>query len=364
MVREINFTASRSNKSTTKQWGGMQYEDNATKIVFDISVFEDIENALYRIDFNSPGAGYQPSENLAKTGNKIERFLPKLVTQYGGEIQVTAVITMLDNDDLPTGESISYPVTVWLTDVEKDENGSDTVEGNISQMEKVVKEKTNQAVSSASEAAYSAQAAKVAAAQTKLAKAALTDGTSLFVFSGGNAETASKVDLVVDSTLSTASENPIQNMVVAESLQSLNERVENNKDDAANSFHDLNSRVNALENFVVKRTLINAANGNPSLMKWCNENVREGLQIIQLGAGITDLPDTSIGLVCALYLCNDKTGDNLHGRRTLIIPGHDGNLYIRHFITTEESYKGWQSWYKFGGTKITVSEDDPKNLGG
>ena len=145
MIRSIRYKITEDIKGIepkTKQWAGMQYEDNATDIVFDLSkVFERVGISAARIDFNSAAAGYHPSENLDFGSGEIRRTIPKYITQYGGELQITAVITLVD----PTNESkpsvcLSYPVEVYFTPVEKSENGNTDVEGNISEMEKVVKE--------------------------------------------------------------------------------------------------------------------------------------------------------------------------------------------------------------------------------
>ena len=145
MIRSIRYKITEDIKGIepkTKQWAGMQYEDNATDIVFDLSkVFERVGISAARIDFNSAAAGYHPSENLDFGSGEIRRTIPKYITQYGGELQITAVITLVD----PTNESkpsvcLSYPVEVYFTPVEKSENGNTDVEGNISEMENAVRE--------------------------------------------------------------------------------------------------------------------------------------------------------------------------------------------------------------------------------
>ncbi len=141
MIREIRYKISEDTKSIepkTRQWAGMQYEDNATEVVFDISAL-GITNALCRIDFNSAGAGYQPSENLEFKDDCLRRAIPKHITQYGGEIQVTAVITVLDETGAVTGEALSWPVIVYLTAVDKSEEGSKEIETNISEIETSVR---------------------------------------------------------------------------------------------------------------------------------------------------------------------------------------------------------------------------------
>lgn len=146
MIREIRYKISADTKSIepkTRQWAGMQYEDNATEIQFDISAIIHSKGAIaVRIDFNSAAAGYHPSENLTTRGGGIySREIPKYITQYGGELQVTAVITVANSANTGATDIVySYPVEVYFTPVEKSENGNTDVEGNISEMEKTVKE--------------------------------------------------------------------------------------------------------------------------------------------------------------------------------------------------------------------------------
>lgn len=144
MIRSIRYKITEDTKGIepkTKQWAGMQYEDNATVVEFDIS---NLPHAIHsaRIDFDSAAAGYHPSVNLQVSNSGIiSREIPKYITQYGGDLQIVAVIT---TEDGLTREAdavcYSYPVTVYFTPVSKSEGGSEDVEGNISEMEKVVKE--------------------------------------------------------------------------------------------------------------------------------------------------------------------------------------------------------------------------------
>ena len=125
---EISVTSITEPKNTERLWAGMQYEDNATEVVFNLASI-NLTNALYRIDFNSNGAGYHPSKNLTISEGKVSRSIPKIITGYGGETEVTAVITELDSDGKETGTVYSYPVILYFTPVQKSEFGNETVEG-------------------------------------------------------------------------------------------------------------------------------------------------------------------------------------------------------------------------------------------
>ena len=143
MIRSIRYKITEDTKGIepkTKQWAGMQYEDNATAIEFDISNLE-LEIYSARIDFDSAAAGYHPSINLQISNSGIiSRKIPKYITQYGGDLQVTAVITARDPMTREANDvCYSYPVMVYFTPVSKSEGGSEDVEGNISEMENAVR---------------------------------------------------------------------------------------------------------------------------------------------------------------------------------------------------------------------------------
>ena len=94
MIREIKYTILDDNSSqkiepSTKQWAGMQYENNATKVSFDITALvggenPKISNPVCRIDFNSSSAGYNPSENLAPVDE--EGKYAQIIDNYKGYV--------------------------------------------------------------------------------------------------------------------------------------------------------------------------------------------------------------------------------------------------------------------------------------
>ncbi|MBQ6815737.1 MAG: hypothetical protein IJP26_00705 [Clostridia bacterium] len=215
MVREILYTITQDTKGVlpaTKQWCGMQYEDDATCVIFDLSALGNIK-ALYRIDFNTSANGYNPSENLTCTDGKISRKIPYSVTKHGGEIQITAVITFLDENDAQTGVCYSYPVFAFLTDVEKCEEMACKIENNVSAMEHSVQNMYSKIQKLGAETEVNLNNALNAAEQTVNAKFTLENGAE-FIFLGGNASNKSTLELTVDSELSEDSTNAIQNKAV------------------------------------------------------------------------------------------------------------------------------------------------------
>ncbi len=216
MVREILYKITQDTKGVlpaTKQWGGMQYENDATNVIFDLSALGNI-NALYRIDFNTSSNGYNPSENLTCTDGKISRKIPYSVTKQGGEIQITAVITFLDENGSQTGVCYSYPVFAFLTAVAKGEETAQEIENNISVIEQSVQNMYSEIQRIGAETEINSNNAVNAAEQTVNAKFALENGAE-FIFLGGNASNTSNIELVIDSELSENSSNAIQNKAVA-----------------------------------------------------------------------------------------------------------------------------------------------------
>jgi hypothetical protein len=155
MIREIKYKIlgegnSQKIEPANKQWAGMQYENDATNVIFDISkLIGKVENPVCRIDFNSPSAGYDPSENIiAEQINGdyiISRRIPSSFTQYGGSMQITAVITEgKDETRAITDESMvaySYPVDIYFTSVKKEALSNSSIITNLSAMEEEVKAK-------------------------------------------------------------------------------------------------------------------------------------------------------------------------------------------------------------------------------
>lgn len=128
-VRTISYTVSDyALNPSSAQFGGMQNEHNATEVKYTIddSFLEELKSKgyplLFRIDFDSPGAGYQPSGNLEPTeNNSVSREIPRLMTQYGGQMQTTLVISAL-KDGKEQFEVLSLPSVIRFTAVQKSDS--------------------------------------------------------------------------------------------------------------------------------------------------------------------------------------------------------------------------------------------------
>ena len=286
MKRKIEYKVTGGGRvsPSTRQWGGMQYEDRATELVFDISDTEvKKEGILWRIDFNSSAAGYNPSETLTVEGGRVKRLLPYDMTRCGGEIQVTLIGTEVDLEGKEQSIAYSVPVTVYLTEVEQDEDSEGKIAESLSAMENSVKKMTETVEDIGADvsgkydylkdiyteaevidrhideikesgAVYvgsgempewanvqidpegnvldadeltqvreAAEAVMVAKDKTEEARFALEEG-AVFVFQGGDAKSENEVDLVVDGELSENSENAVQNKAVTSKLNELEQK--------------------------------------------------------------------------------------------------------------------------------------------
>ncbi len=139
-VRELKYTVGANNVTPNSiQNGGQQYEDNATTVIFNIDsdylakLKELNANLLYRIDFNSSAAGYDPSENLSE--DALERAVPYKFTCNGGNMTATLVVTATDENGTNTNTVLSQSVVIAFESVKRNEISQERVEQNLSAME-------------------------------------------------------------------------------------------------------------------------------------------------------------------------------------------------------------------------------------
>ncbi len=236
-VREINYTVTQGTVvPENSQWGGVQYENNATAIIYTLSdefvrnindnYGEDI-NLLYRIDFDSPVAGYQPSGNLEIVEGQVKREVPSAVTASGEPFQSTLTVTVTDLSGEELGTVSSKPSVIYLTCVAREGYTQEILIENISEMQvqinkaneevkraaDVAERAANNAETDAQKASVDAQIAQDSRIKTEEAKLSLESGAEI-VFLGGDAQSEMSVDLVVDSNISSVSTNPVQNKAV------------------------------------------------------------------------------------------------------------------------------------------------------
>lgn len=122
-IREIRYNVTPSGVTPPSHlWGGVQNEDNATNVVYVLDstylkTLGALDNLRFRIDFNSASAGYEPSENLTLNNSRIERAIPQRMTQYGGQMECTLVISRIIPENLPEVSEVilQIPSIVFFT---------------------------------------------------------------------------------------------------------------------------------------------------------------------------------------------------------------------------------------------------------
>ncbi len=171
-IREIKYNVTSLGVTpASHQWGGVQHEDNATTVSYFIGAeylaeLGDVENLRFRIDFNSPSAGYDPSFNLELNNSVLSRDIPQKMTKYGGNMQSTLVISRINTDNLPETleEILQIPSTVFFTSATRQD---ERFNRNLSAYEEYVAKKATEVGISASLADVSADEAKEAASQAE-----------------------------------------------------------------------------------------------------------------------------------------------------------------------------------------------------
>jgi hypothetical protein len=208
MIRSINYRVDeKSIYPSNKQWFGMQYEDGATEIGFDVSNMPSYGDYLWRIDFDQVTAGYSAGISEKVTEGKISRLLPYDMTRFGGDVQITLVGTL-------DGEIVySIPVSGYLKAVQKSEPSEDKQAIDISSAEHSARQSAANAMDAAERAEISAEEAKKSEELTEDARRILEEGTE-FVFMGGDAKSKHKVNLVVDDKLTEHGTNPVEGQVI------------------------------------------------------------------------------------------------------------------------------------------------------
>jgi hypothetical protein len=216
MVREVSYKVTeKSIEPANKQWLGMQREDCATKVLFDVSKIPSYSDYKWRIDFDQASAGYSPGTPIENSGSNISRDLPYNMTRFGGDVQITVVGSSED------GEIVySIPAKGYLTAVSQSEPSENETAIDISSAEISAKQSALDAEQSANEAAASAEEANASAVLTENTRRILEEDSE-FVFNGGTAESAAEVDVIVEDVLTEHTANPVEGRAIVNYINSI-----------------------------------------------------------------------------------------------------------------------------------------------
>ena len=216
MIREVLYRVTATTiDPATKQWIGMQGEDNATVVKFDYSAIPDCEKYSWRIDFDNTVAGNSKGLYNGEIGT-ISRAIPYDMTRFGGDVQITLVGEDKANEVIV----YSIPVKGYLKGVSTSEPSEDKSAIYITDAERSARKSAEEAKNSAEIAAESAESARRSEALTEQARRVIEEDT-VVVFVGGDASTETEVDLVVDDELSEFSSNPISNKEVFKEFKNI-----------------------------------------------------------------------------------------------------------------------------------------------
>lgn len=220
-VRKIEYRVKTDGiEPSVKQFAGVQGDHKATELIFNIdtTLYESLTEQsldggklIYRFDGYDGEGGICRSDtrDLTKT---VTYPLEEWLTRFGGIVKVVLVISLL-KDDLTEMELFSFPALLQLKNLpEGTETDGESYE-SMSVLAQVAKDSASTAVSSA-EVAVEAQE------KTELARAALENGT-VWIFDGGDSQSALNVDFVVDSAMSDGSQNAVMNKVIKKYVDEL-----------------------------------------------------------------------------------------------------------------------------------------------
>lgn len=139
-IRTITYSVDKDSISPKAvQWGGMQYEDNATEVVFhvEIDLYAELQGCVWRVDFNS-SAGYDVGASTTET--TVRRPIPYKFTCGGSKLQATFVATKLDEENNAVQTVLSYPVFIEFTAVKRDTAAVEKAENSFSELEMKLRE--------------------------------------------------------------------------------------------------------------------------------------------------------------------------------------------------------------------------------
>lgn len=159
-MRQIIITVNANGKvsPSVKQWGGVQYEHNATEVVFDYGAIKNAFNGAvsWRIDFDSAEAGFDAGGVVypIAEADTISRLIEQKFTRFGGDMTATLVGTETAPDGSGASKIVcSVSAIIYFTDAERHEETEGATFESLSEMELKVKESADEAIEKSTEAA-------------------------------------------------------------------------------------------------------------------------------------------------------------------------------------------------------------------
>ncbi len=284
-VREFVYTVGKNDIAAANiPQAGVQGEHNATKVTFEVDKelekellalsTEENKVLLYRFDrYDGTGGKNSTEENemyLDKT-TKFSHLIEKWQTKYGGTIQLYFVITIDERKkDEKTGtdenktalELYSFCVKMQLKSLPEAAETDDENYDAVATLAYRAKEAAKRSEDAASDAENAAQ-------RTELAHAALVGGSD-WIFNGGNASSAIRIDLVVDSEVINDSDNPVKSKAIKTYIDEKTNALATENEEQNKAIAENSKVVGAMADYIVERGTV----GIWTYEKWASGEVK------------------------------------------------------------------------------------------
>ncbi|MBR7070919.1 MAG: hypothetical protein IKI29_01975 [Clostridia bacterium] len=233
-IRTLTFSLNeRGIDPASVQFAGLQGEHSATGLRFLLEeVFYQFlltkvgqgQSLVYRIDaFDSTGAVFRTASQLLSAA-EVTFPIEENLTRNGGQAKVFLILSLLDETQHTEMELYSFPALLQFESTPQPIGETGQSRESLSSLENSAKEAAKTAQSQAQAASATAAEIQQLKAQIELlkqqtvaARMALEQGAEFFL-DGGNAASNYQIQLAVDDALSSISENPVQNKVIAAAL--------------------------------------------------------------------------------------------------------------------------------------------------
>lgn len=240
-IKTIHYDVTADGISpAVRQKAGVQGDHNVTTLEFELSApfYNSIINEangrhlVYRFE-GYDSVGLKAATQFKDLNESVVKYsLENWLTENGGDIKVVLVISAMDalEESALAFELYTFPAVLSLYDRPDGENVDVSNRTEVETLAEVAR-------NAAAVADAAREAAITAQEKTEAAKAALEQGTE-WVFNGGDASSNVDVDFVIDTEMSSSSENAVSNNVIklyvdteVEKLEEeINEKIGNNVD--------------------------------------------------------------------------------------------------------------------------------------
>ena len=237
-IRTLKYTVSPTGISPSRVLPcGIQGEHNATEIEFSLDgglllkIQHEAEEKtpIYRFDVYVADQKIISTEPKELKEDTLTLTLTNQMTKSALDLRVYLVISVMEEDKTAL-DMYSFPAVLSVTPVPDGDFTESEEYSGMTELFALSSEAAKRAEQASKTAYYSA-------CRTESAKLSLENGAE-FVFLGGDAKSALKMDLVIDDEINNNSQNPVQNSAI---LNYINSEIEKAKKDALLLSHPIGS---------------------------------------------------------------------------------------------------------------------------